>query len=328
MVGGGSPRADAHNQGARRLDASDAMSQNTEGIPAEKKRSSGRRPRKEKRKKETSNQQASEKHQRQEQNRQKHQRPARRATATSRHGQARQESLECGLTSLPRRSWNVMPTATRKFELHQTPRLETKGKHPPTCLTRPDMALCLSVFRPRTGQRSQPGALASHVQLIPVGSTRRFPCWEQGACDVVLDILCLVVTSNSERTTEDNTNIEETIKHLVRYRISDEIVAAATVGHRDAATSGRIRIAAAATAGQKDAATPQSRANRSPRTWTQPSRRSEPGKKETTVTAGNKRMTSVPVFLHRPGSRRLASGRIRQKVLNLVSLLPSPVTKS
>ena len=45
------------------------------------------------------------------------------------------------------------------------------------------------------------------------------------------------------------------------------------------------------------------------------------------MTAGNKRKSSVPVFLHRPGSRRLASGRIRQNVHNLVSLLPSSITK-
>ena len=40
------------------------------------------------------------------------------------------------------------------------------------------------------------------------------------------------------------------------------------------------------------------------------------------MTAGKKRKSSVPVFLHRPGSRRLASGRTRQNVHNLVSLLP------
>ena len=45
------------------------------------------------------------------------------------------------------------------------------------------------------------------------------------------------------------------------------------------------------------------------------------------MTAGNKTMTSVGVFLHRPGSRWLASGLIRQNVRNLVSLLPSFVTK-
>ena len=58
--------------------------------------------------------QASEKHQRQEHNRQKHQRPVRRATATSRHSQARQDFSECGPTSLLRGSWNVMPVATLK----------------------------------------------------------------------------------------------------------------------------------------------------------------------------------------------------------------------
>ena len=41
--------------------------------------------------------------------------PTRRATATSRHSRARPESLECGPTSLPRGSWNVMPAATRKL---------------------------------------------------------------------------------------------------------------------------------------------------------------------------------------------------------------------
>ena len=43
------------------------------------------------------------------------------------------------------------------------------------------------------------------------------------------------------------------------------------------------------------------------------------------MTAGNKRKSSVPVFLHRPGSRRLASGRNRQNVTTLspCSLLPS-----
>ena len=45
------------------------------------------------------------------------------------------------------------------------------------------------------------------------------------------------------------------------------------------------------------------------------------------MTDGNKRKSSVPVFLHRPGSRRLASGRICQNVHNLVSFLPSSITK-
>ena len=45
------------------------------------------------------------------------------------------------------------------------------------------------------------------------------------------------------------------------------------------------------------------------------------------MTACNKMKSSVPVFLHRPGSQRLASGRTRQNVHNLVSLLPSSITK-
>ena len=40
---------------------------------------------------------------------------ARRATATCRHGQAQQETFECGPTSLPQGSWNVMPAATQKL---------------------------------------------------------------------------------------------------------------------------------------------------------------------------------------------------------------------
>ena len=40
------------------------------------------------------------------------------------------------------------------------------------------------------------------------------------------------------------------------------------------------------------------------------------------MTAGNNKMISVPVFFHRPGSRRLASGRIRQNVRNFVPLTP------
>ena len=44
-------------------------------------------------------------------------------------------------------------------------------------------------------------------------------------------------------------------------------------------------------------------------------------------TAGNKK-SSVPVLLNRPGSRRLASGRIRQIVHNLVSLLPPRIRNS
>ena len=45
------------------------------------------------------------------------------------------------------------------------------------------------------------------------------------------------------------------------------------------------------------------------------------------MTAGNKRKSSFPVFLHRPGSWRLASGRTRQNVHNLVSLLPPTIGK-
>ena len=79
----------------------------------------------------TRNPQAREKHQRLKHNRQKHQRPTRRATATSRHSRARQKFLKCGPTSLPRGSWNVMPTATGKCELHQTPSLDTEATTPP-----------------------------------------------------------------------------------------------------------------------------------------------------------------------------------------------------
>ena len=84
------------------------------------------------------------------------------------------------------------------------------------------------------------------------------------------------------------------VSHLVQHRLSDTLAAAATDSTKDAATSW----------------------GGTNRTWTQPSRCSEPGKKETTVTAGNRRMPSVPVFLHRSGSRP----RIGQSVLNLVSL--------
>ena len=58
-------------------------------------------------------------------NRQKPQHPTRRATATSRQSRARQKTLESGPTSLPRGSWNVMPAATGKSELHQTPKEKT-----------------------------------------------------------------------------------------------------------------------------------------------------------------------------------------------------------
>ena len=36
------------------------------------------------------------------------------------------------------------------------------------------------------------------------------------------------------------------------------------------------------------------------------------------MTAGNRRKTPVPVFTHRPGPWRLASGRTRRNVLNVV----------
>ena len=62
-------------------------------------------------------------------NRQKHQLPTRRATATSRHSRARPESLECGPTSLPRGSWNVMPAATRKLSSN-FPRNDAETSHP------------------------------------------------------------------------------------------------------------------------------------------------------------------------------------------------------
>ena len=55
-----------------------------------------------------------------------------------------------------------------------------------------------------------------------------------------------------------------------------------------------------------DAAMSWGRANRSRRTLTPPPRSNEPGRKDTIVTAGNKRMTSVPVLLHHPSSLRLA----------------------
>ena len=113
-------RHDAHNQEARRLVPSVTGNQSprtSRGYLRKKKnRSSGRRPRKGKRN--NHNPQASEKHQRQGHNRQKHQRPARRATATS------------SPASLPRGSWDVMPAATQKFELHLTGCLETKGNTP------------------------------------------------------------------------------------------------------------------------------------------------------------------------------------------------------
>ena len=100
-----------------------------------------------------------------------------------------------------------------------------------------------------------------------------------------------------------------------------EIAAAATAGKRDAATSNSSRTAAAATAGERDTETSRT-TNRSPRTPTKHPRCIESERKETGVTAGNKRKTSVPVFLHRPGSPRLARGRTSQNVHNLVPSLP------
>ena len=79
-------RHDAHNQGARRLEASDAGNQSPrtsrEGYLRKK---TGPRvgAHAKGNEKETPNPQASEKHQRQEDNRQKHQRPARRATSAT-----------------------------------------------------------------------------------------------------------------------------------------------------------------------------------------------------------------------------------------------------
>ena len=52
------------------------------------------------------------------------------------------------------------------------------------------------------------------------------------------------------------------------------------------------------------------------------------------MTDGNKRKSSVPVFLHRPGSRLLASGRTRQNVHNSGSsetvpcVRPPPTTRT
>ena len=112
-----------------------------------------------------------------------------------------------------------------------------------------------------------------------------------------------------------------------RSTVLPTIVAAATADISDAATSNSSRTAAAATVSQNDAATSRGGANRSPRTPTQRPRGREPGRKEATVTAGNKSKSSVPLFLHRPGSRTRASGRIRQNLHNLVTLLPSFIMK-
>ena len=79
-------------------------------------------------------------------------------------------------------------------------------------------------------------------------------------------------------------------------------VAVATSGTRDAATSLQKQIAAAATAGQSRNASET--VNRSPRTCLQPSRCEYPGSKERLRTAGNQKKSTVPVFLHRPGSWR------------------------
>ena len=95
----------------------------SKGILAEENQSSGRRPCKGKTKQPQNKRNPTS--QRQEHNRQQHQRPAGRATATSKHGRARQESFECGPTSLPPGSWNVMPAATRKFgRIFQVARFE------------------------------------------------------------------------------------------------------------------------------------------------------------------------------------------------------------
>ena len=45
------------------------------------------------------------------------------------------------------------------------------------------------------------------------------------------------------------------------------------------------------------------------------------------MTAGQKEEVLGSSILHRPRSRRLASGRIRQNVRNLVSSLPSSIRK-
>ena len=94
----------------------------------------------------------------------------------------------------------------------------------------------------------------------PVGSTRRFP---------------------SERTTEDKANIEEPTKY-----------------QSDIAFQTRLSLPQQLT--PRDAATSWGRSNRSPTTYVQPSRSAGPGGRETTVTAGNTRMSSIPKLITPP----------------------------
>ena len=110
---------------------------------------------------------------------------------------------------------------------------------------------------------------------------------------MVRDILCLVVSCDSEHTTEDNANIEEPTKYLSDTVFQTRLSLPQQLTPRDAATVSTM-----------DAATSWGRANRSPRTYVQPSRNAGPVRRETTVTAGNTRMSSIPVFITPPGTRR------------------------
>ena len=142
------------------------------------------------------------------------------------------------------------------------------------------------------------------------------------------DILCLVVTCDSEHNTGDNANIEEPTRYLMS--LSDaKVVAAATAdtkGRRNVEFESDCRCRNSQP--EMDAATSWGTANRSPRTYVQPSRSAGPVRRETTVTAGNTRMSSIPVFITPPPvPGGVASGQTHQNVHNLVPLLPSSVRK-
>ena len=91
------------------------------------------------------------------------------------------------------------------------------------------------------------------------------------------------------------------------------------------ATSEEVSIAAAATAGQNDVATPVKQRSEAQNMCAIVTKCRTSEKKHDRWLHEDD--LGFSIFCNRPGSQRLASGPIRQKVLNFVSLLPSFVTK-
>ena len=141
---------------------------------------------------------------------------------------------------------------------------------------------------------------------------------------MVRDILCLVVTCDSERTTEDNANIEEPTKYLSDIAFQTRLSLPQQLTPRDAAMSSMSRIAAELH-GRRNVLEKSEPKSQNVRATVTKSRTRE--KEDNSDSWQHEDVLDSSVSHTAPVPGGVASGQTHQNVHNLVSLLPSSSTR-